>query len=42
MRDTAYGARDSADTRTVHRALDLGVMYIDTAEVYGPFTGGCT
>jgi aryl-alcohol dehydrogenase-like predicted oxidoreductase len=23
---------------TIHRALDLGVTLLDTAEVYGPFT----
>ena len=38
---TAYGSagRDDAESiRTIHRALDLGVTLIDTAEVYGPFT----
>jgi aryl-alcohol dehydrogenase-like predicted oxidoreductase len=24
--------------RTIHRALDLGVTFLDTAEIYGPFT----
>jgi aryl-alcohol dehydrogenase-like predicted oxidoreductase len=24
--------------RTIHRALDLGVTHIDTAEIYGPYT----
>ena len=35
----AYGeASDEAGSiRTIHRALDLGVTLIDTAEVYGPF-----
>ncbi|PKH42150.1 Predicted oxidoreductase [Nocardioides alpinus] len=28
---------DSESIRTIHRALDLGVTHIDTAEVYGPF-----
>ena len=23
--------------RTIHRALDLGVTHLDTAEIYGPF-----
>jgi aryl-alcohol dehydrogenase-like predicted oxidoreductase len=33
-----YGTGDDAEsTRTLHRALDLGVTLIDTAEVYGPF-----
>jgi aryl-alcohol dehydrogenase-like predicted oxidoreductase len=35
----AYGATtDEAESiRTIHRALDLGVTLIDTAEAYGPF-----
>ncbi|MGL6236188.1 MAG: aldo/keto reductase [Segniliparus sp.] len=32
------GADDAESVRTVHRALDLGVAFLDTAEVYGPFT----
>ncbi|MDX6358715.1 MAG: hypothetical protein QOH37_1769 [Nocardioidaceae bacterium] len=28
---------DSESVRTIHRALELGVTHIDTAEVYGPF-----
>ncbi|MDT0318810.1 aldo/keto reductase [Streptomyces millisiae] len=32
------GAEDEAEAvRAVHRALDLGVNHIDTAEVYGPY-----
>jgi aryl-alcohol dehydrogenase-like predicted oxidoreductase len=32
-------SRDEAESiRTIHRALDLGVTHIDTAELYGPFT----
>ncbi|HVV74491.1 MAG TPA: aldo/keto reductase [Mycobacteriales bacterium] len=35
---TTGGALDDAESiRTIHRALDLGVTHIDTAEVYGPF-----
>ena len=35
---TAEGGLDDAESiRTIHRALDLGVDHIDTAEVYGPF-----
>src|SRR3954468_7472732 len=35
---TSEGALDDAESiRTIHRALDLGVTHIDTAEVYGPF-----
>lgn len=32
------GARsdDAESIRTIHRALDLGVTLIDTAEIYGP------
>jgi aryl-alcohol dehydrogenase-like predicted oxidoreductase len=34
----AVGGFDDAESiRTVHRALDLGVTLIDTAEVYGPY-----
>src|ERR1700742_3903862 len=31
------GFDDDESIRTVHRAIDLGVTLIDTAEVYGPF-----
>ena len=31
------GLDDSESIRTIHRALDLGVSHLDTAEIYGPF-----
>ncbi|QSE93019.1 aldo/keto reductase [Rhodococcus pseudokoreensis] len=35
---TSEGSLDHDESiRTVHRALDLGVTHIDTAEIYGPF-----
>ncbi len=37
----AYGADDRDDEQSIaviHRALDLGVTLLDTADVYGPFT----
>jgi aryl-alcohol dehydrogenase-like predicted oxidoreductase len=35
---TSEGAVDDAESiRTIHRALDLGVTHLDTAEIYGPF-----
>ncbi|GAA1958127.1 aldo/keto reductase [Agromyces allii] len=35
---TTEGAVDDGESiRTIHRALDLGVTHIDTAEIYGPF-----
>jgi aryl-alcohol dehydrogenase-like predicted oxidoreductase len=34
----ADGLDDSESTRTIHRAIELGVTLIDTAEIYGPFT----
>lgn len=34
-----YGLADEAESiATIHRALDLGITYLDTADVYGPFT----
>ena len=34
-----YGARDEDEAvRTIQRALDLGVTFLDTADMYGPFT----
>ncbi|MBW4620501.1 MAG: aldo/keto reductase [Cyanosarcina radialis HA8281-LM2] len=33
-----YGARDERESiETIHRALDLGVTLLDTADMYGPF-----
>ncbi len=33
----AYGpAEDEAGIKTIHRALELGITFLDTAEVYGP------
>jgi aryl-alcohol dehydrogenase-like predicted oxidoreductase len=34
---TGAGTDDDQSVRTIHRALDLGVTLIDTAEVYGPY-----
>ncbi len=35
---TGAGTDDAESVRTVHRALELGVTLIDTAEIYGPYT----
>ena len=35
---TGAGSDDAESIRTIHRALDLGVTLIDTAEIYGPYT----
>jgi aryl-alcohol dehydrogenase-like predicted oxidoreductase len=35
----AYGGGDEqSGLETIHRALELGVTFLDTAEVYGPYT----
>ena len=34
----AVGLDESESIRTIHRAIELGVTLIDTAEIYGPFT----
>jgi len=33
-----YGAADEAESvATIHRALDLGITFLDTADMYGPY-----
>src|SRR3954471_22667543 len=35
----AYGATDEDESiATIHRALDLGVTFLDTSDMYGPHT----
>jgi aryl-alcohol dehydrogenase-like predicted oxidoreductase len=34
---TGAGSDDTESIRTIHRALDLGVTFLDTAEIYGPY-----
>src|SRR3712207_3064627 len=34
-----YGSADEGEAiATIHRALELGVSFLDTADMYGPFT----
>ncbi|MFJ6001086.1 aldo/keto reductase [Arthrobacter sp. NPDC092385] len=35
---TGSGKDDTGSAKTLHRALDLGVTFFDTAEMYGPYT----
>jgi aryl-alcohol dehydrogenase-like predicted oxidoreductase len=35
---TGAASDDAESIRTIHRALDLGINFVDTAEVYGPYT----
>ena len=35
---TGAGSDDAESIRTIHRALELGIDFLDTAEIYGPFT----
>jgi aryl-alcohol dehydrogenase-like predicted oxidoreductase len=34
---TGAGADEEGSIRTIHRAMDLGVTFFDTAEIYGPY-----
>ncbi|WP_199513005.1 aldo/keto reductase [Nucisporomicrobium flavum] len=35
---TGRGSDDAESIRTIHRAIELGVTFFDTAEMYGPYT----
>src|SRR5436190_1580666 len=37
MSDFYAGAEEARSMATIHRALDLGIDFLDTADIYGPF-----